>query len=226
MESPSHQVPTFLPPPEVIASAPLRNLPLQGESDHVLLTSVIHLDHAVERIQGRTLKPKSDSETEFLVQVMQDLLVLNGIHDLDTREGIQHFLISYHHLPNRADLSPHSQLFYPVARKVYRRLLGWYTTTEGISDVLIEEKTRRAPGEVDPAGRPIPHVVPRSQPSGFLYTEAPFAGSLYALQQGPVPGPSIHLVRGASPRTLHAGRADPSGPARTISNIDEHRRPE
>ena len=109
------------------------------------------------------------------------------------------FLISYHHLPIRADQCPHSQPLYPVTRKVYRRLLGWYTTTEGITDVLNEEKTRRAPGEVVPTRQPIPHVVPRSQPSGFLYTEAPFAGSLYALQQGPVAGPSIHLVRGASP---------------------------
>ena len=109
---------------------------------------------------------------------------------------------------------------------MYRRLLGWDTTSEGITDVLIEEKIRPAPGEVVPTRRPIPHVVPRSQPSGFLYTEAPLEGRLSALQQGPVAGPSVHLVRGASPPTIHTGRADPSGSARSISNIDEHRRPE
>ena len=96
--------------------------------------------------------------------------------------SIIRFLISYHHLPIRADSSPHSQHLLPVPSKVYCRLLGWYTTARGIHHVPKEETIRPTPGKVVSAERPIPRVFPRFQPYGSPSIEAPFTGGLASLR--------------------------------------------
>jgi hypothetical protein len=79
----------FLPPPDVLASAPLRDELLGGESDHVPLITVIRLDHRVDKIKGRTLKPDSGAETMFCVYIIKKLPSLLETHQPDTPEGVE-----------------------------------------------------------------------------------------------------------------------------------------
>ena len=99
------------------------------------------------------------------------------------------FLISYHHLPIRADQSPHSQHPLPVPLKVYCRLLGWYTTAGGIQHVPKEETIRPTPGEVVPTRRPIPCVVSRLQPHGSPSFKAPSRAASLHSDRDPSEGP-------------------------------------
>jgi hypothetical protein len=61
-----------MPPAEVIAWAPKRDIPLSGKSDHILLISVMHLDQSVEHLVGYTLKSEED-DTGFWSDIIQDL---------------------------------------------------------------------------------------------------------------------------------------------------------
>jgi hypothetical protein len=77
----------FVPPAEVIAWAPKRDIPLSGESDHIHLVSVMRLDQSVERLVGYTLKSEED-DTGFWSDIIRDLPVLNDSFDLGGSEGI------------------------------------------------------------------------------------------------------------------------------------------
>jgi hypothetical protein len=77
----------FVPPVEVIAWAPKRDIPLSGESDHITLVSVMRLDQSVEHLVGYTLKFEED-DTGFWSDIIQDLPTLNDSFDLDSSKGI------------------------------------------------------------------------------------------------------------------------------------------
>ncbi|KAJ3527773.1 hypothetical protein NMY22_g9661 [Coprinellus aureogranulatus] len=80
----------FLPPGDVIASAPERATNLQGESDHVPLTTLLPLDQVTRQHKGRTIKGGSDEEAAFIFQINTGLAdLLHGLGPLDTPEAVE-----------------------------------------------------------------------------------------------------------------------------------------
>ncbi|KAJ3529443.1 hypothetical protein NMY22_g9001 [Coprinellus aureogranulatus] len=67
---------TFLPPGDVIAGAPERATNLQGELDHVPLTTLLPLDQVTHQHKGRTIKGGSDEEAAFILQIKTGLAAL------------------------------------------------------------------------------------------------------------------------------------------------------
>ncbi|KAJ3522438.1 hypothetical protein NMY22_g11892 [Coprinellus aureogranulatus] len=80
----------FLPPGDVIASAPERATNLQGESDHVPLTTLLPLDQVTRQHKGRTIKGGSDEEAAFIFQINTGLAdLLHDLGPLDTPEAVE-----------------------------------------------------------------------------------------------------------------------------------------
>ncbi|KAJ3520391.1 hypothetical protein NMY22_g12781 [Coprinellus aureogranulatus] len=80
----------FLPPGDVIASAPERATNLQGESDHVPLTTSLPLDQVTRQHKGHTIKGGSDEEAAFIFQINTGLAdLLHGLGPLDTPEAVE-----------------------------------------------------------------------------------------------------------------------------------------
>ncbi|KAJ2936696.1 hypothetical protein H1R20_g404, partial [Candolleomyces eurysporus] len=58
----------------------------QGRSDHIPLSAKIPLRHAVPKVKGRTLKPFSDEEKEFVADIVLDIGDLSGYHPTTAEE--------------------------------------------------------------------------------------------------------------------------------------------
>ena len=60
----------FLPPSEILIAQPMRDLNLQGLSDHILIGVMVDLGTNVPEIWRRSLKPASDEEKVFVTDIM------------------------------------------------------------------------------------------------------------------------------------------------------------
>ncbi|KAJ3520538.1 hypothetical protein NMY22_g12711 [Coprinellus aureogranulatus] len=77
-------------PGDAMASAPERATNLQGESDHIPLTTSLPLDQVTRQHKGRTVKGGSDEEAAFIFQINTGLAdLLDGLGPLDTPEAVE-----------------------------------------------------------------------------------------------------------------------------------------
>ncbi|KAJ3502935.1 hypothetical protein NMY22_g18421 [Coprinellus aureogranulatus] len=80
----------FLPPGDVIASAPERATNLQGKLDHVPLTTLLPLDQVTRQHKGCTIKGGSNEEAAFIFQINTGLAdLLHGLGPLNTPEVVE-----------------------------------------------------------------------------------------------------------------------------------------
>ncbi|KAJ2923473.1 hypothetical protein H1R20_g13621, partial [Candolleomyces eurysporus] len=72
--------------PHTLSACTRRAVEHQGRSDHIPLSATILLRHAVPKVKGRTLKPFSDEEKEFVADIVLDIGDLSGYHPTTAEE--------------------------------------------------------------------------------------------------------------------------------------------
>ncbi|KAJ2911543.1 hypothetical protein MD484_g8870, partial [Candolleomyces efflorescens] len=76
----------FVQPSEVIRAHVRRESDLQGQSDHTPLSAVIPLRLRQPKHKGRTLKPSSNEEKEFIADIITGMSELTGYTPTNVRE--------------------------------------------------------------------------------------------------------------------------------------------
>ncbi|RXW14340.1 hypothetical protein EST38_g11511, partial [Candolleomyces aberdarensis] len=76
----------FVETSETLSAGVQRETDRQGQSDHIPLSATIQLRHMVPKIKGRTLKPFSDEEKEFVADIVLDMGDLLNYHPTSVNE--------------------------------------------------------------------------------------------------------------------------------------------
>jgi hypothetical protein len=76
----------FVTPDTTLSARVHREVNLQGQSDHILLSATVPLRQSLPEIKGRTLKPFSDEEKEFIANIMISMSDLTGYTPTTKRE--------------------------------------------------------------------------------------------------------------------------------------------
>ena len=79
----------FVSPSDVLAAAPDRRDDMQGQSDHIPLATSIPLGFTSRPMKGRTLKPMSDEESDFISNIYLALPRLLTEQPLDAPAAIE-----------------------------------------------------------------------------------------------------------------------------------------
>jgi hypothetical protein len=128
----------FVPSDSTLSARVQREVNLQGQSDHIPLSATIPLRQSMPEIKGRTLKPFSDKEKEFVAEIMTGMSDLSGYIPTTKREvdalaaGIADaFAAAWHIHSSEFKVAPNSKEYWTPecseALQVYRdsRTVVW-----------------------------------------------------------------------------------------------------
>jgi hypothetical protein len=76
----------FVTPNTTLSARVRREVNLQGQSDHIPLSATVSLRQSLPEVKGRTLKPFSNEEKEFIADIMTGLSDLTGYTPTSKRE--------------------------------------------------------------------------------------------------------------------------------------------